>query len=197
MARKLVICEICTKFAVAFSNGNSPLKTLKEYELPLKTLPQGKHTFSYRLDSKFFSAMESDEIKGGQVVAEITVSVSGSVYELTLTAKGNVTIECDRCLDDMNHHVDAGYHTFVKFGKDFDDSADDMLIIPESDNCLDASRLLYDTVALSVPLHHVHADGECNPTMSDILQRHSGSEADESEETDPRWEALKNFKNFN
>ena len=174
------------------------MKTLKEYDLMLKTLPQGSHTFSYHLDDKFFTAMESDDIKGGSVDAELVVESRVGSYELTFSMSGEVTIECDRCLDDMTHIVEAGYHTFVRYGDEFDDSNDDLIVIPESDNSLNISRMLYDTVVLSIPFRHVHDEGECNEAMSRILEEHSAeASADDNDEIDPRWEALKNFKNIN
>ena len=174
------------------------MKTLKEYELQLKSLPKGEHVFSYHLDDKFFATMESADIKGGSIDAEVVVVATADAYELTFSVVGEVTVECDRCLDDMSCPVDAEYHTFVRFGSEYDDSTDDLLIIPESDNGLDVSRLLYDTVALALPLQHVHDEGECNEEMSEILRRHSGAmpaDSDGEAMVDPRWEALKKFKN--
>ena len=74
--------------------------------------------------------------------------------------------------------------------------------------------MLYDTVALSIPLKHVHPAGKCNRQMSAMLKKHSarGGEDDvladelideidniEMEQqnggnaTDSRWDALKGF----
>lgn len=164
--------------------------------MTLKTLPTGKHNFSYRLDDAFFTAMESDDIKGGSVNVTLEVESLNGTYELTFHFSGEVTITCDRCLDDMAHTVDTDYHTFVRFGDVFDDSDDNQTVIPESSNSLNISRMLYDTVILSIPFRHVHEEGECNVIMRQILEEHSAeASADNEDDIDPRWEALKNFKN--
>ena len=74
--------------------------------------------------------------------------------------------------------------------------------------------MLYDTVALTIPIKHVHAPGQCNKDMSSLLRRHKVSNAsaeeygaideqmvDEmdsiggaSDFTDPRWDASRDFR---
>ena len=60
--------------------------------------------------------------------------------------------------------------------------------------------MIYDTIALEIPLRHVHPAGQCNKEMAAKLRSHTADadleETDNDEEdtgSDPRWDALKNL----
>ena len=92
-----------------------------------------------------------------------------------------------------------------------------MLIIPESENYLNIAYIVYDTVALTITLKHVHPAGKCNKGMTQYLKKHiasqldddsddgyydeeeggSDSEIDNNNQIDPRWEALKKLTENN
>ncbi len=101
----------------------------------------------------------------------------------------------------------------------YSDESDDLLIIPQSDNYLNIAYMLYDSIALTIPLKHVHPAGKCNKGMAEQLKKHSAHSGDESDfdidnefsddndadfddkndnnESDPRWDALKKLTDNN
>lgn len=180
------------------------------YKLPLKTLAKGTHEFDYELGKQFFADMENSDIREADVKVRLTVVYNGDVYDLSFVFAGEITVLCDRCLDDLSLPVDTTYHIMVKYGDDFSDDSDELLEIPESDNFLNVAYMLYDTVVLTIPIKHVHPLGKCNRAMSALLKKHraraTGEDADlqnnlidEMEEMedspsaspDPRWDALR------
>lgn len=178
------------------------------YNLPLKSLAPGTHEFEYRLDKAFFENMESADIHDADLDVKLTVVFRGDVYDLNFHITGNVVLLCDRCLDKMDFPIDTQYHIMVKYGKDYNDDSDELLEIPESDNYLNVAYMLYDTVALAIPIKHVHPLGKCNRQMSALLKKHRANPDSEDAElenelideidnieqdraTDPRWDALK------
>ena len=188
------------------------------FKLPLKSLPSGSHEFEYELGKQFFEDMESADIRDAHLKVNVLVNVKGDVYELSLKVTGELTLICDRCLDELPWPVDTEYKVFVKYGEDYNDEADNLLVIPESDNFLNISYILYDTVALTIPIKHVHPMGKCNRAMSTLLRKHrspvSNLEGDDSEmmeemmdsiddidsgvddaPVDPRWNDLKKIQN--
>ena len=188
------------------------------YKLPLKSLPSGSHEFEYDLGKQFFEDMESADIRDARLKVIATVNVKGDIFELTLKVSGEITLICDRCLDEMQMPVDTEYSVFVKYGEDYNDESDNLLVIPESDNFLNIAYILYDTVALTVPIKHVHPLGKCNRAMSTLLRKHrspasniEGEDGEMVEElmesiddnidsvddtpSDPRWNELKKLKN--
>lgn len=183
------------------------------YKLPLKSLAKGSHEFDYALGKQFFADMENTDIRNADVKVRLTVVYNGDVYDLSFVFTGEITVLCDRCLDDLVLPIDTTYHIMVKYGEDFNDDSDELLEIPDSDNYLNVAYMMYDTVALAIPIKHVHPLGKCNRAMSAILKKHcaraTGEDADlendlidemdqigddvgrEAQPSDPRWEALR------
>ena len=93
-------------------------------------------------------------------------------YDCTFHCKGMLQIPCDRCLDPLDHEVDTVYHITVKYGDDYNDESDDVLVIPHSDLSLNVAYMLYDTIVLTIPLRHVHPLGKCNRAMAAALHKH-------------------------
>lgn len=182
-----------------------------EFELPLKSLPLGTHTFSYHIGKQFFVDMESADVRDADLSVLLTVKHDGEPYVLEFAVSGTVTVPCDRCLDDLVCPIEATYGVTVKLGKDYNDDSDEVLQIPATDPTLNVSYMICDTVVLAIPMKHIHAPGQCNRAMSAVLRRHRAAEPDGdiltdgedgdmaecdsgSEPTDPRWEALKKLK---
>lgn len=86
------------------------------YKLPLKSLPVGSQEFDYHLDKQFFVDMESSDIHGADLDVHVTVVNKGDIYDMTIDIAGEITLVCDRCLDDLEWPVDTSYHIFVKYG---------------------------------------------------------------------------------
>lgn len=191
------------------------------FKLPLKSLPEGTHDFDYKLEKKFFEDMENADVRDADLDVHVTVVRKGDLYELTFDIKGEITLICDRCLDDLPWPVETSYHIFVKYGEDYNDDSDELLIIPEGDLSLNVAYMIHDTVALTIPIKHVHPLGKCNRAMSALLKKHraqgGGMSADSDEElvdemldevdddvrdsdeepTDPRWNELKKLNDIN
>ena len=162
--------------------------------------------YSYHLGTDFLNMEEQTEVRGGSVDVTLTVThKTGDVLDLEFVCTGHVVVGCDRCLDDLSLPVDALYHVTVKMqGEEPDDSDEDVLVVPESWNELDVAPLMRDTVLLSIPLVHSHPEGQCNPQMSQLLESMSvdedrlpGTAHEAGEETDPRWEALRELNENN
>jgi uncharacterized metal-binding protein YceD (DUF177 family) len=84
----------------------------------------------------------------------------------------------------------------VKFGEDYREE-DDVIVIAEDEGILDVAWLIYEFIALAIPIKHVHAPGKCNPAMSKLLEEHSAARSGEQEgekAIDPRWEKLRDLK---
>ncbi len=168
-------------------------------------MPRGVNRFEYKLDKTFFSNMENEEIRDAELNVSLEVNNRGDFYELAFEISGELVLPCDRCLDDMRQGIDVSYGINVKYGEDYCDEADDLLIIPQSDNYLNVAYMIYDTVALAIPAKHVHQPGQCNRAMSAMLREHqpdvepeemSGEEIDEFGqpiEANPCWDKLKDI----
>lgn len=210
---KLIIKQNVYNFAP--TNEKNILGKFEAFKLPLRSMQRGTHEFEMILDTEFFRNMESEDILNGNVKVNATVNCKGDYYDCDFVAKGTIGIVCDRCLDEMQHEVDTTYHLCVKYGECYNDESDELLIIPEKDAYLNVAYMLYDTVALTIPLKHTHPAGKCNKGMTKYLSKHSASEYDEdgdeffsesdyedteidnNAQVDPRWEALRKLTENN
>lgn len=155
-----------------------------KYNIPLKTLSNGTYEYEYQLDKQFFADMDSADIRDAALDVKVTVKYDGVAYDLDFVIKGEITILCDRCLDEMQWPIDATYHITVKYGDDYRDDSDDVIEIPYRDTQLNVSYMIYDTVTLAIPIKHVHPVGQCNKQMSALLRRHSCDTAVSDEDAD-------------
>lgn len=143
-----------------------------KYNLPLKSMPKGTHEYEYHLDKQFFEDMDSSDVRNADLDVRLVVRYDGIAYDLSFAITGEITLLCDRCLDEMQMPVDTNYHIVVKYGDDYRDDSDELLEIPERDANLNVSYMIYDTVVLTIPIKHVHPVGKCNRAMSALLKKH-------------------------
>jgi len=138
----------------------------------------------------------------------LTVKKLSGMFEFLFTIEGVIIISCDRCLDDMDFPVSTSNRLIVKLGADYSEENDEIVIIPRDEGVINLAWFIYEFIALTIPIKHVHAPGKCNKTMSSKLKKHSVRSTDEDDidaddpgdiiitdedesSTDPRWDALK------
>lgn len=162
----------------------------------------GVHIFDYVLNDDFFAAIQGPEIEKGELNVCVTVKKANLNIEIKIEMSGTVETICDRCLEPMEVDVETDETLFVKFGKEYQEEDNNLIIIPEDDGIFNIAWILYEFAALSIPISHMHDNGECNPEMINLLHQHQAGSIDntadakqENNEPDPRWAALKNILN--
>ena len=154
---------------------------LKQYIISLPTLGEGHHEYEMRVDGSFFAARGNDDVKEADVIAYVDIDVRHGAYKIGMTCQGWIEIPCDRCLDPMRLDVDDDYDVTVRYGEEYDEK-DDLITLPEDETEFNLAPLIADTVLLSIPLRHVHPEGECNPEMEEIMSRHSSETLEEEDD---------------
>lgn len=152
-----------------------------EYKLMLKSLPEGRHSFEYHLDKQFFINMENADVRDADVKVLLDVDHRGDAYMLVFQLRGTLTVLCDRCLDELPLDIETTYTLTVKYGEEYNDDSDTLLVIPESDNYLNVAYMLYDTAVLAIPPRHVHPQGKCNRAMSALNKKYGVRNADDDD----------------
>lgn len=143
------------------------------YTIDLKRIVSEAAEFGYRLDDAFFASVGAGEICGGRVDAKVRVEPCAGRHVLSFSLQGVVRLTCDRCLDEMDCPVDVCRELVTKFGPEFSDEGDDLVVVSESEGKLDVAWYLYEFIALALPMQHVHEEGECNEDMVRALRMHS------------------------
>ena len=151
------------------------------YKVQLASLPDGKHEQDFEIGTEFFKNMENSDIVNSDVKVHLDLVKRHDTYDCTFHCKGVVQVPCDRCLDPIDIEVDTDYHVVVKYGDNYDDGADNLLVIPFSNTFLNVAYILYDTILLTIPLRHVHPLGKCNRAMAAVLSKHRGNGAEDEE----------------
>jgi uncharacterized metal-binding protein YceD (DUF177 family) len=182
------------------------------YRIDFRNIAQAEvQTYEYLLDNKFFIDIDGPDVQKGKVNITLNLTHKASCFELLFHLAGVVFVSCDRCLDDIEIPIETNNRLIVKLGKEYAEESDEVLIIAEEDGTLNLAWFLYEFVALSIPMKHVHPPGKCNKTMTSKLKKHSARRSDEEgfgdsvndedmlpaddepdiSEPDPRWDALK------
>ena len=170
--------------------------SLEFLKIDLKSLKEEETSLEFDLNDTYFEALDDAEVKKGSLHVSVSIRKATGFFELLFHTAGTVIIPCDRCLDDMDLPVETENRLVVKLGSEYSEE-DDVIVVPENEGILDMSWLIYEFVALVIPIRHVHAPGKCNAAMTKTLEELSadrGSDEESSHETDPRWEKLKNLK---
>ncbi len=155
-----------------------------DFKLMLKSLPEGEHTFEYHLDKQFFINMENSDVRDADVNVKLDVDHRGDAYVLAFHLTGTLTVLCDRCLDELPLDIDATYGLTVKYGDEYNDDSDTLLVIPESDNYLNVAYMIYDTAVLAIPPRHVHPQGKCNRAMSALNKKYGVNASADDEDAE-------------
>ena len=167
-----------------------------EFIIPLNGLTTGQHEYDWKVGKEFFESFENSEILDAELVASVVVEKSGRYLGIDCEVTGDVTVECDRCLDNLQMPIDVEISLSVKYSDE--ESSDEhhegereVIFVPETDAEFDMSQIIYDYVCLNLPMQRVHEDGECNP---DVLKHLSAGDAVEAaaDENNP-FSALKDM----
>ncbi len=138
-------------------------------------------SYEFLLDNLYFAEIDSPEVQRGRIHVSLTVKRSSHAFELDFHFKGTVVVPCDRCLDDMDLPIDTGTRLVVKLGKEYSDLGDNLIVIPEEEGELNVAWIMFEFIALAIPMKHVHAPGCCNKAMSRKLREHLRYSPDDGE----------------
>jgi uncharacterized metal-binding protein YceD (DUF177 family) len=169
---------------------------LELLKIDLNALKQGETPLQWELDDSFFQQLEGAQLQCGSLHVSGSIRKAVGFFELHLHTVGTVEVTCDRCLEAMRQPIEADLDTTVKTGTE-DSYDDDVITVDETRPVLDTAWLIYESIALAVPIRHVHQPGDCNVAMSEKLEELSAarsSDADAQDHVDPRWAKLKNLK---
>lgn len=188
-----------------------------KYKIDLKGMQENQVVYDFLLDNDFFTIIDAPEIQKGKVNVKLIVKKTSQAFEFNFQTEGVVWVSCDRCLDEMEQVIVSTDKLMVKFGHEYTEEADNLVIIPEEEGEINIAWFMYEFVALALPMKHVHAPGKCNKAMASKLSKHirvaveddeafemdfhEEAENDNLEEetttVDPRWNELKKILDNN
>lgn len=157
------------------------MDVLKKYSIAFKGLGEGTHRFDMKVDDRFFEAFEGSEIRRGNADVRLTLDKRGNGMALDFDIRGEVAVECDRCLEEFMMPVRYEGTLHVRYSDCERESDGEVMWISPSETELNVAQYIYESICLSLPYQRVHPDDSegrstCDPTCC----RASGSSARKS-----------------
>ncbi|WP_370897571.1 YceD family protein [Chryseobacterium gossypii] len=173
---------------------------LRNYDVSFSGLKNGKHEFRFEIDKTFFQLFDTEqEFTNPRITVDVLLDKHTTFLEFEIRIHGLVELVCDITNENFDYPIENQIKVLVKFGEEYDDSDEDVITIPTGDHAFNVAQLIYENVALSIPMKKI------SPNVSDedleILDRYSPKDIEEAkekeQENDPRWDALKKLKDKN
>lgn len=167
-----------------------------EFLIPVSGLALGSHAYQFEIDNDFFAGMEYSEVQQGKVHVDLDVDRQETMLTLHFDLEGSVRVPCDRCADEFDQPIESHQDFFLKLGTENAQESDDVAVVSPELSEYDIRPLVYEYIILAIPMHRVHPEGECNPEVIAMLNQEDApvEEAEDTDEIDPRWAALKDIK---
>ena len=172
------------------------MKDLKEFNIQFVGLKEGKHEFKYSIDNKFFEAFNFDEYESSSIKVSLNFVKKSTLFELVFTAEGFVEVPCDVTNELYDQEIDSELPLVVKFGPEFNDDNEEILILPHEAYEFNVAQFIYEMIVLAVPNKRVHPkvlDGTMESEALTKLKELEIKKVKTVENTDPRWDKLKNL----
>ena len=140
----------------------------EKFIIPLSGLAAGRNEYLWHAGKEFFETFENTEILDAEFDAAVSVEKSGRYLGVDCSVAGSLTVECDRCLGELQMPVDVEIRLSVKYGneessEEHQEGEREVILVPEDNAELDLSQIIYDYVCLSLPMQRCHEPGECDP----------------------------------
>jgi len=167
----------------------------KEFNIPFSGLRQGGHNFEYTIDNTLFESFGYDEFNAVNVALNVFLNKTSTMLEFEMVATGTINVDCDLTNEPYGQLISAELELVVKFGDEFNDEDDDILIVPHGAYQVNIAQYIYEMLVLAVPLKRIHPGVLDGSLQSEALKKLEELQPKETKENtkknDPRWDELK------
>ena len=173
------------------------MKPLRTYDIQFVGLKLGTHIYNYNIKQAFFEYFEFHEYNDVNVNITVRLEKKTTLLELYFQIEGFVNVNCDLTNEPYNQSVESDFNLVVKFGSEYNDNHEMILIIPHGAYEINVAQYIYELIVLSVPLKRIHPGIEDGSLDSDIfkslenLSPNSLKNINSNKDIDPRWNTLK------
>ena len=168
------------------------MKLLKDYTIQFVSLKPGTHFFEYEVDNKFFEEFDFSELLDATFKVELAFEKKSTMMLLNFNFSGEITVPCDRCLENLTIDVEGEEKLIVKFGDEPYDGTDDIVILPENAYEINVAQYIYEFIEVNIPHKRAHDEDECDVEAINKLNEYKVKNNDK---IDPRWSGLDKFNN--
>jgi uncharacterized metal-binding protein YceD (DUF177 family) len=165
-------------------------------------LKDGKHTFNFRVNEKFFEELGSVEVYKADVQVQVLVDKNVNWLHCHLDINGFLTVDCHRCLVNIPMEISTKYLLIVKLDShetedvDHEDEGVELIYLRPHDFELHIARPVYESSLLALPMIRNCDELDIKPCDQAMIQKLNDLSGETTDEVvDARWDKLKQLKN--
>ena len=166
------------------------MDALQEYNISFVGLKLGKHSFTYHIDKSFFDVYKYNDFKSIDCDIDVVLNKKTTLLELQFDINGSVVLYCDLTNEEFEEPIKTKLDLIVKFGDEYNDDNEDVLILPHTDYQFNIAQFIYEATVLALPIKRIHPGIIDGTLKSDVLDKLKKLEIKENSKTDPRWDSL-------
>lgn len=172
------------------------MKRSEKHILKFSGLKDGLHEFSYSLNEDFFKNFNYNDFNSGKFNIKVSLNKKPTILELRFTSIGVIDINCSISNESFDHKLTSKLDLVVNFGENYDDTNDELLVLPFGSHSIELDQYLYEMIVLSIPLKLVHPGVKDGTLNSEIINRLKEFDINQEKSInfDPRWNKLKELK---
>jgi uncharacterized metal-binding protein YceD (DUF177 family) len=181
------------------------MNKIKEFLIPFIGLKPGKHHFEYQISNAFFETFDYHEFNNSNIKVNVVLEKKSTMLEVAFKHKGTVNVPCDMTNEEFDLPIKGTMKLIVRFGEDFNNDNEELLILPHGEFQIDVSQYIYEMIVLSVPLRRIHPGVKDGSLKTEALtklkeltlkeqkeeNKEENKEEQKEENIDPRWDKLK------
>ncbi len=178
------------------------MKPFEAFRIPIMSLENKVYEYQMEGNSDFFEAFEQDWIKKGAFKVVVKLDKSPTMIQVYLHINAELQMICDRSLEVFDYPIEVNEKLIFKFADYSEDMGDNLFLLDRKEPYLDLSQDIYDFIAVQVPMKKLHprfVNKNDNSLDDEFLYTTETEEEFEQneQETDPRWNILKNLTDNN
>lgn len=173
------------------------MNALKQFNIPYIGLKETSHLFEYQIDNSFFESFQYNEFFDAKLHVVLQLDKKSTFLKLLFTATGTVNVTCDVSGENFDQEIHAELPLLVKFGSEYNDDNDEIVILPYSEFQINVAQYIYEMIILALPSKRVHPKVVDGTMESEALKKLEELRVTKDlserlvEKTDPRWDKLK------
>lgn len=168
------------------------MRPKNDFNIEFSGLKLGHHNFDFDISETFFNDYNYCDFSHADINIDVALIKKTTIMEFNIVVRGNVRIKCDLTNEPYDQPIENNIDLVVKFGNEFNNEDDEILIIPHGEYKINLAQYIYELIILSVPTKRIHPGVIDGSLKSEILNILEDLKPKENKKTvDPRWEKLK------
>ncbi len=178
-------------------------KTDKKFLIPFVGLKLGVHEYQFEITDTFFDDFEYSIIQKGTLEIILSLEKKERMLIANFSLKGFVFVECDRCNTEMKLNIKNSFQIIYTIGLETVED-ENLIVIHPDEYEINVKEPIYELITLALPNRKVHAVGECDEEMYQLVKKYTVNfedtddeddedEDDEDDDNQSTWDILKNL----